>query len=257
MSQQKQPVRILFCVPSFRGTIMTHTMVCIAKTMVLLTELGIYCDILNVDSAEIVTVRNNMANYALNRTEITHLLFIDDDMTFEADAIIDLMRADKPIIGCICPKREISLERFHAAVKAGATLQEATTEALSFVTRHIPMSQLEIREGLCRVAGIGMGVTLIKMSVFRALVEKNAVIAHAPRDGVTADNLGNTVVHGFFDQVFEPEIGANLSEDLSFCERWVKQCDGEVWALVTRQIGHIGSYIYTGTYMDRLRTGKI
>jgi len=253
--RSKTPVNILICVPSIRGTVMSHTMVCLSRTAFLLATLGIPCDVINIDSAEITVARNTLASHALREKHVTHLLFIDDDMTFEADAIVDLLRADKDIIGCICPKRELSLDRFHAAARAGATVDEANTAAISFVTRHLPNPTLDVKEGLCRVAGVGMAVTLIKMSVFATMIEKKAVRMPDPSRAEETGGFFAGQAIGFFDPLFSDEAGRYLSEDLSFCERWIKQCGGEVWAKVDRKIGHIGMYIYAATYMDRLRTG--
>lgn len=251
----KTQVNILICVPSIRGTVMSHTMVSLTRTVFLLATLNIPCDVINIDSAEITVARNTMASHALREKHVTHLLFVDDDMSFEADAVVDLLRADKDVIGYIYPKRLFNQEQFFAAARAGKTMEEASTAALEFVHRHLPAATLQITEGLCPVAGVGMGLCLIKLSTFRTMIEKGAV--KTPEPGKVENNGGffNGAVTGFFDPVFSEENGRYLSEDLSFCERWIKECGGEVWARVDRKIGHIGMHMYAGNYMDRLRTG--
>lgn len=256
MSTKAKPqTNVLICVPSMRGSVMSHTMVSIARTAFLLAQLGIPNDVINIDSAEITVARNTMASHALRHPHITHLLFIDDDMTFEADAVIDLLRDDKPIIGYVYPKRLFDLERFYKSAQGGQSLAEASTAALEFVHRHLPNETLAITEGKCQVAGIGMGLCLIQMGVFQAMVDQKVV--NMP-EMLQSDQIGgffDGAVIGFFDPIFSNETGRFLSEDLSFCERWIKQCGGEVWARVDRKIGHIGQQIYSGNYIDRLKTG--
>jgi hypothetical protein len=46
--------------------------------------------------------------------------------------------------------------------------------------------------------------------------------------------------------------GGALSEDLSFCKRWVAGCGGEIWADTESTISHHGSWTYTGRYADLL-----
>jgi hypothetical protein len=251
----KAEVNVLICVPSFRGSVMSHTMVAISRTVYLLAKLGINSDVVNIDSAEITVARNTLASYALRQPHVTHLLFIDDDMTFEADAIVDLLRCDKPIIGYVCPKRILNQEKVYAATRAGATFDAAITAGLEFVHRHIPNATVTITEGMCPVRGIGMGVTLIKMSTFQTMIDKGVV--NMPEPGTAENDAGFFAgpIIGFFDPLYSEDAGRFLSEDLSFCERWHLQCGGEVWAKVDRKIGHIGQYIFAGNYMDRLKTG--
>jgi len=246
---------VLICVPSFRGTVMSHTMVAISRTVFLLAKLGINSDVINIDSAEITVARNTLASYALRQSHVTHLLFIDDDMTFEADAVVDLLRCDKPIIGYIYPKRLLNQEHVHAAARAGHSLDAAITAGLDFVHRHIPNATLSITEGLCPVRGVGMGLCLVKMSTFQTMIDKGVVNMPEPIGAESDGGFFSGQIIGFFDPIYSEESGRFLSEDLSFCERWRERCGGEVWAKVDRKIGQIGQYIYAGNYMDRLRTG--
>lgn len=251
----KAEVNVLICVPSFRGMVMSHTMVAISRAVFLLAKLGINSDVINIDSAEITVARNTLASYALRQAHVTHLLFIDDDMTFEPDAVIDLLRCDKPIIGYIYPKRVLNQEQVYAAARGGASFDAAITAGLEFVHRHIPNATLSITEGLCPVRGVGMGLCLIKMSTFQTMVDKGAVNMPEPTTAESDGGFFAGQIIGFFDPIYSDEAGRFLSEDLSFCERWRESCGGEVWAKVNRKIGHIGQYIYAGNYMDRLKTG--
>jgi hypothetical protein len=254
-AKAKPQTNVLMCVPSVRGTVMSHTMVCIARATFLLSQLGIPNDVVNIDSAEVTVARNTLASYALRVPHFTHLLFVDDDMTFDADAVIDLLRDDKPIIGYVYPKRIFDMERFYRSAQAGKSLDEASNDALEFVHRHLTTETLSVVEGKCPVAGVGMGLCMIQMSVFQTMIDKGTVNIPDFKDTGKKGGFFDGPVIGFFDPIFSDELGKFLSEDLSFCERWIKQCGGEVWARVDRKIGHIGQQIYAGNYMDRLRTG--
>ena len=47
------------------------------------------------------------------------------------------------------------------------------------------------------------------------------------------------------------------SEDMAFCERWRELCGGEVWALVSRKIGHIGEMVFDTPYIEKLKGGQL
>ncbi len=257
MSNAKREVKVLIAVPSFRGTVMVHTLHSLIKTVALFGELGIQSEFMNIDAADIIVARNTFATYAWRNPALTHILFVDDDMSFEPDAVIDLMRAGKPIIGCICPRRSMSLQRLYDAARAGLSYEQALTESADFVTRHHGTGTLEVQQGLIRVAGIGMGVTLINTDVLRTMVERKVAEKRNLQQGEGVDAFGNTFIWGFFEPLYSAEVDSLMSEDLSFCERWTKGCDGEIWATVDRTIGHIGNYVFTGRYIDRLKMGKI
>lgn len=256
MSGGATPLHVLIGLPSFRGMVMVNTTGSLLRLVSLFAEIGITCNFVNVDSAEVTRARNMMATHMMQHPEFSHLLFIDDDMGFEADAIVDLIRANKDIIGCVCPKREINLEKIYAAAQRGESLESAITEGMAFVTRHLPNAKVEIKDGLCQVAGIGMAVTLIKRQVFQEMIDKE-LVTHTPvPEAAGKDTFGNTHHYGFFDPLIDSQVGSTLSEDLAFCERWRVKLGGEIWALTSRKISHIGMYDYAGTYLTRLQSGK-
>jgi hypothetical protein len=51
------------------------------------------------------TARNNLVNAVIDNPEITHLLMIDDDMTFEPDFAVRLLQHDVDIVGGLAFKR--------------------------------------------------------------------------------------------------------------------------------------------------------
>ncbi len=53
----------------------------------------------------------------LKNTDCTHLMFIDADMYFEADAVGRLLDADRDIVCALYPKKEIDWDRVRQAVK--------------------------------------------------------------------------------------------------------------------------------------------
>jgi hypothetical protein len=250
------PLKVAICVPSFRGSIMTQTAAALINTIWTMSELGISMVFTNVDSSEIVTVRNMMASSILEKDDITHLLFVDDDMEFDPDTIIAMLRADRDVIGAVCPLRKLNLEAFHEAAKKGMTVEQCRAAATEFVVRHYA-DKVEVKEGVFRIRGIGMAVTLIKRRALLTMIEKGAVERRERSESLGPDALGNKVVYGFFDPQKDENSDSLLSEDYSFCQRWRNACGGEVWAIADGKIGHIGPYNFQGAYLERLHIGMV
>ena len=249
---------IVIGMPSHRGMVTTPTLVSLLNLQQVLIKDGYNSHFLNVDYAEVSHSRNMIANFVQQHRQYTHLLFIDDDMSFSADLILELLRSEKPIAGAICPKRNINLEKLFEAAAAGSSYEQARAEAASFVTRFTSHSRVEVQNGWVSMAGIGMGITLISRNVLDQMVEKNVAPDRWSSDQQPLASSGASPFrYGFFDGIYDEELKAMLSEDLSFCERWRKECGGDVWGNANFEIGHVGQMVFTGKYIDRLRTGKI
>jgi hypothetical protein len=48
------------------------------------------------------------------------------------------------------------------------------------------------------------------------------------------------------------EYGFTLSEDISFCRRWIEGCGGEIWVNVAHPVTHTGTYNYVGHFIEKM-----
>ncbi len=195
---------------------------------------------------EIARSRNILAARFLEEADPTHLLFVDSDIAFDPEAVGALMAAGRPLVGCVYPKRALDLDRLIAAARRLTDRDQIIASALDYVV--VPdEDEARIEGGLCRVAGVGMGLCLIRRGVFTALAETGRVKL-GPKAAATRG-----MVHGFFDPIeTQTEI---LSEDLSFCRRWRDLCGGQVWAMVDQAISHIGTMEFRARMIDALIAG--
>jgi hypothetical protein len=61
-------------------------------------------------------------------------------------------------------------------------------------------------------------------------------------------------------QCFQPmqdENGVYDGEDTAFCRRWVHGCGGEIWAVVTETITHVGQEKFVGNFLTKLQYGRL
>ena len=109
------------------------------------------CDVslLNVQGTLIVNQRNELAKNAM-AMGATHVLFIDDDMRFPADAIDRLLAHDKDIVAVNYPTRKFPIQP--VAFANDKTNDRVVTQPDS--------------TGLEKVASVGMGLMLVKTDVF-------------------------------------------------------------------------------------------
>ncbi len=153
--------------------------------------------------------------------ELSHMLMLDADMHFSEFMIWDMLCFGKPITGAIYCKRE-----------------EGNNAVGHFLNDH--PSTADINMGHLRVTRVGAGVLLIKRTAIDEMIAKLPSIS---TDGMMSPVSGivKQMMLPSFIRAFHPicrEDGSELSEDLSFCQRWL-DCGGEIWANVHYPIGHV------------------
>jgi hypothetical protein len=162
-----------------------------------------------------------------------YLLFIDSDMGFAPEMVLDMFHFDEPIVGAIYPQRNLPTSW------AGSGTGERETQR---------------RGNFMEVEGVGMGVTLIRRDVITAMLQKfpelvDTRIGLQPYAKILQSAGANRLIR-VFDKMTIPNRGV-VSEDLSFCIRW-RQCGGQVWAAVGYRISHVGPYDYGACYLEHV-----
>jgi len=204
-----------------------------------------------ISYADIVESRNFLLTHWFDKTDATHLLFIDADMGFEPQLVLDMVGLDKPVVGVVYPKRQIDLERLTKLVGEGESPPRAINRAHDFILRRNARSGAVNAKGFVEVDGIGAGVLLIRRDCVDTMLKKMPELSDkgAKKSSPLAKNLDRLI------RAFEPMFvdSGRLSEDFAFCHRW-RQCGGEIWANITHEITHIGLHRFKGRYSNA-RTG--
>jgi hypothetical protein len=200
----------------------------------------------------------------------THLLFVDADMGFSPSLIERMIAADKAVVGAIYPHRRFDLDKFYSlgheiedpAIARLVAIDYVGADSLCLVDgtsrdgERRPASNL-VTDGPCvRVRDVGAGVMLVRREVFEGIKERYPDLWCES----IASTYGKFGLKGGVLQCFEPmpdENGHYCGEDVAFCRRWVEGCGGEVWAVVTETIVHVGSEPFAGHFLTKLQHGRV
>lgn len=140
-------------------------------------------------------LRSMFLSVWFDKCDATHILFVDADMSFEPQLVLDMIDFDKPLVGCLYPKRTLPI------AWVGSKLE----------------GENEIVNGFMKVEGIGFGVTLISRPCIQAMIDgKHCEIDEeldAHTAGKTLKAQGVTRMIRAFDKIRLP--GRKLSEDFS------------------------------------------
>ena len=148
----------------------------------------------------------------------THLMWIDDDMAFPADAVRRLLAHDLPIVGGLCHGRR-------APHYAPILMKKQERLLGGYGYMH------DYPQGLVEVDATGAAFLLVKREVFEAIEEKFP----APGEGPFTDRG-----HG---------------EDVAFSER-AKECGYSIFVDTTLEIGHVGTVVVDSAFAKHNRVAE-
>ena len=238
---------ILIGLPTMGGSMKTGTALSIIDAVRALENRGIRTTIHNVDSAEIVTARDMMANMVLHSDDWDGLLFIDSDMGFRPELIMKLVDSGAEVSAAACPRRQLDLNRFATASREHNNVAKAIAQASDFTVNFewnpSPSYQVQIENGFVKAVAVGMAIALISKSALEALVKSK--ILERRRD---LHSGTGAPCYSFFE-IASPR-GERLGEDYSFCYRWTNRLKRELKVCVDEEVTHIGYYPYHARWAD-------
>jgi hypothetical protein len=91
---------IMILTPCYGGVCYVNYLISLTNTMNLLRQFNIPVQITFCKSDSLITrARNNLIAKAMSNESVTHILFIDNDITWEPIDVLKLMISDKSLIG--------------------------------------------------------------------------------------------------------------------------------------------------------------
>lgn len=225
--------KVFIAAPAYGQIMTTSTVSSLLATSRMLEVNGFAGGFGTLSYPDIVEIRNIFLSIWYDKIQTSHMLFIDSDMAWQPELILDMIKFNKPLVGALCPKKKLPIE-FAGRAKNG---------------------DAKIVNGFMEVNGIGGAIMLISREVVTAMIQKFPEIIdtvtvknHAAK--AILDSQGVTRLIKAFNKIHID--GEEFSEDLSFCHRW-NQCGGEVWANITHPVTHVGLYEYQGAYIDQIK----
>jgi hypothetical protein len=155
----------------------------------------------------------------MSNTAATHFMFIDADIRFQPESILQMIACDKEVIGGLYPKKALPV---------------------NYVINLKP--ETKIQGDIFTVDTTGTGFLLFKRSVYEKMIA-----AHPDTKYVDDVGLGKQfepMMYSIFDCKIDAK-GHYLSEDWLFCRRW-QDLGGEIWVHSKVLLNHIGHYEFQG-----------
>lgn len=256
--------KICILTPCFASLCYVNYVNCLLNTMEVFRMYNIPVRIEFCKNDSLVSrARNNLIARAINDPDVTHIIFIDNDIAWSPIDIIKLMLANKPLIGGLYPIKKYHWDRLNTDEnvvkrwidkKNNSFLKDRLDNEIAIQHNMLRYNinylnnQLTIENNLCKVKHLATGFMMIQ----RDLIEK--MFKAFPSTKYT-DDVGflqgkeNDYAYALFD--CSVEYGHYLSEDWTFCERWSKM-GGEIFVDVTVNLVHTGIEDYNGSFLSTI-----
>jgi hypothetical protein len=245
---------ILVGTPCFGGMVTQNYMLSVIRLMSYAKTAGFDVSLSMVGyDALISRARSTLVAAFLDNPLATHLLFVDADISFEPQQVERLLRFDKDFTGALYPLKSMDWDLIpQRCVERGESLRQA---ALSYAGTFCHNAERKQEGDFATAIYAGGGFQLIRRSAVEKMIaaypETHFSRVHIlPMSGSRRDTPQSSNFFALFDCIIDPETGAYLSEDYSFCLRW-RKIRGEIWLDAASQLSHCGPYEFVGDHAPR------
>lgn len=206
--------------------------------------------------------RNTIVAKFMADPTLTHLIFVDADVSWSEDAFTRLLAHDKDIIGALYPKKGYDWQKLIKNPEVAAMISNAMqekraltdqevsqirTKLLSFVM-NLKSPQTKVEKGLVPLQHLGTGFMMIKREVIQKMMDAFPSLKYDDDINVLTPEE-NKFLYALFDCEIH-QLGPKkhyLSEDYMFCKRWT-DIGGGVYADVTISLTHTGTHSFAGNF---------
>lgn len=265
----KNEPKLHILTPCYGGMCYISYLQCLINTLNLFRQYNFPIQVEFCKNDSLVSrARNNLIAKAMHDPKSTHIIFIDNDITWNPVSILKLIIANKPLVGGAYPIKRYNWDKLTNNGKYdetvinqwvdkkndNASLKESMSDIdiiqssllrynINYIDKYI-----EIEDNLTQVKHIATGFMLMQ----RQMVEKMMLAYHSTK---YTDDVGfltsteNDYAYALFDCGVEDDH--YLSEDWLFCNRW-KKIGGSIWLDVSINLTHTGTEEFNGCFISSI-----
>jgi hypothetical protein len=213
----------------------------------------------NVDVAfqimksSLVTQGRNLCVSGFIESGMTHMLFVDSDILFNAESIFKMIERDKEVIAIPYPLKTLMWDKAFRKMEKGEIKK---SDDIRKWLHTYPMKientdNVNVERGVIEVTHSPTGCMLIKRQVFDKMIKAYPDKQIVQKTVINGEYVDKPHMWNFFDCIHDPETKTYLGEDFGFCKLW-REIGGKCYAFIDDPIAHIGEHQYQGRFADEL-----
>ena len=261
---------IYILTPCFASLCYVSYVHCLMNTVEVFRKYGIELNIEFCRNDSLVSrARNNLVAKAMANTRMTHIMFIDNDISWDPIDILKLLIANKHLVGGIYPLKNYNWQDivkdkknpYNSNIVQSLINKKNQSQFKDMISDESMVqynllrynvnyleNTLSIDQNLAKIKHLATGFMMIQ----RTVIEKmhKAFPSTKYTDDVNfLHGDENNYAYALFDCGVEE--GHYFSEDWLFCHRWTKM-GGSIWMDVSISLTHTGIEDYKGCYISSL-----
>jgi hypothetical protein len=260
---EKYSPKLYILTPCFGGMCYVNYIDCLIKTLSLFRHFKFNIDVIFCKNDSLVSrARNNLIAKAMSNPKTTHMIFIDNDITWNPIDILKLVISEKPIIGGAYPLKSYKWDIINNPQVVQGLIDKRNNTILKDIVSEAEMVQynavnynvnylsnnLQVEGNIAKIRHLATGFMMIQREViekmFKAFPSTKFV------DDINfLEEKENDFAYALFDCGVED--GHYFSEDWMFCQRWGKM-GGSIYLDVTINLNHTGLEDYKGSYVANI-----
>ena len=214
-------VHIHFCTPCYGGNILEPCFGSYMRFAMLAMKYGINFSVdTMVNESLIPRGRNNLVSKFLANKHATHLMWIDADIRWDAEAVLKMVLYNAGVVCGLYPMKGIPIRYVLNTLPGGRRIGP-----------------------LLEVSTSGTGFMLIQRNIIEKLIE--AMPETKYKDSLNLGEQYEPHMYALFDTMID-EHGHYLSEDWTFCKRVREKLSIPIWVDTEIKLDHCGTYNFPG-----------
>lgn len=260
----KNKVKLWVLTPCYGGLCHVNYINKIMETKEVLRELGINMHLMFIRNESLITRgRNNLVAKAMSDPDMTHILFIDSDITWEPIHIIKLIIGDKELSGGIYPIKKYHwdrltpdniqkiLEKKKLPYNSHLTDTQLIYHNLLHYNFNYLQNQNQIQNNMMEIYTLATGFMMIKRSCIDKMIKAHPQCKYTDDCGFLQGDE-NKYAYTLFDCAIVNDH--YFSEDWLFCHRW-RDIGGQIFVDISIDLWHTGQEDYIGRLISTLNIG--
>lgn len=219
-----------------------------------------YCDLNNIPcvfymlQGSLVTHNRNLivSQFLQSGDEFTHLVFIDSDIYFSVETIMNMISTEKEVIASPYPMKYFDWNKMWNKIQKGdvQSADQLMSAGLTFPVKVKDDKSILTPQGYMEISHVPTGCLTIKRNVLHQMIEEYPDLKLEEKENPN-DKEVRPFFYNFFDCYHDKENGKYYGEDFGFSLLWTKM-GGKIYAYIMEDIAHIGDFAFHGRMYDDL-----
>ena len=250
--------------PTYGSMCYVNYTICLIESIKLLKQYNIEVQVEFCRNDSLIPrARNNLLAKAMSNPKMTHVLYIDTDITWKPVDIIRLLLSDKRIVGGVYPLKKIEWDRLkqpnivdswtskkdrHEILKNTADNVLIENHMLNYNINRLTTGNIEVRNNLIEIKHLATGFMMLQRKMIECM--QKAFPSTKYTDDVNfLKPHENEQAYALFDCAVVDE--KYLSEDWLFCQRW-SNMGGQIYADISIDLMHTGLHDFKGSLLTAI-----